>query len=469
MKYAAADGPSGALPRGDAPGLSLMAPKLAARNDFSLLTPVAHKRELVIYIALTIWEDRLMISNKRLFAAGVVFALASMTACAEGPSQNSLRIDRHYQGEYPYSNGGGRVYALPRGIISLSLQNEALEKAVGGDNFFKLTISAPSVSYAPDRDARYLALWNEAQNADDTFTFETDANGLLKSSVAINQDQTPAIVDKVAQIVKESAVTAARFGAGENFAGTEKETEKPPSLPREPKRPKCLGAFSFNLQIDPFRKGKTGMANECFDVKVTELDGHPLYQISSQEVQEIADSCGSAVCLRLPKPVLVSISKNLMSWKDVKGNDDCGCSATYTEKTQKESCTALCKIRKTSIENSQPAVDLKYIVYLPNPWSLAKYDITRGPCIKRENTLAFTNGMLVKAELKKPSEILQCLDIPLSFVKRIGEIPGAILTAKVEVINSEKGVVQAQSQYFEAMAGMIRNQNALLQAIAAKQ
>jgi hypothetical protein len=154
-----------------------------------------------------------MILSKRLWATGVVFALVALTACAEGPSQNSVRIDRNYQDEYPHANGGGRVYALPRGVISLAFQNEALEKVVGGDSYFKLTISSPSVSYSPDPDARYLALWNEAQNADDTFTFETDSNGLLKSNTAINQDQTPAIFDKVAQIVKETAVTAARVAA----------------------------------------------------------------------------------------------------------------------------------------------------------------------------------------------------------------------------------------------------------------
>jgi hypothetical protein len=405
-----------------------------------------------------------MILNRRLLATGIVFALAALGACAEGPSQNSVRIGRNYQGDYPYTNGGGRVYALPRGIINLSFQNEALEKAVGGDNFFKLTVSAPSVSFAPDRDARYLALWNEAQNADDTFTFETDANGLLKSSVAINQDQTPAIVDKVAQIVKESAVTAARIGGLDALTADGKQ--EPVSLPREPKRPECLGAFSFNLQIDPFRKGNTGMANKCFVVGVTELDGRPLSQISSREVQEIADGCGSAVCLRLPKPVLVSIRKNPVRLKEFSA-DNCGCEIYKAD--DNTSCQTMCMNKKDAIVNSQPTVNLNYIVYVPDPWSLAKYDITRGPCIKRENTLTFTNGVLVKAELKKPSEILQCLDIPLSLVKRIGEIPGSILTAKVEVINNEKGVVQAQSQYFEAMAGMIRNQNALLQAVAAKQ
>ena len=218
-------------------------------------------------------------------------------------------------------------------------------------------------------------------------------------------------------MAKESVIAAAKFSATELLSAN----NKPSSI--------CTKDFQLSAQIDPFDAKSAGSSlSKCFDVKIRALDGSPLEKVSAAKVRAKAEECSSAICLRLPVPVVISI----------KG------------------------------KNELQSVQAEFIATLPDPGTLVRYDLARGPCIKRENKLTFSNGMLTKADLQKPSELLACLSIPVALVKQIGEIPGALLTARVNVTNLETTNIKAQSDYYAAMSTLIKNQAELLRLSSGK-
>ncbi|MFZ3180340.1 MAG: hypothetical protein WA156_09070, partial [Methylocystis silviterrae] len=112
------------------------------------------------------------------------------------------------------------------------------------------------------------------------------------------------------------------------------------------------------------------------------------------------------------------------------------------------------------------AIQAQYVVVIPDPTTIASYDVFRGPCIQRQTDFTFTSGMLTKVDLQKESEILGCLAIPLSLAKAVGSIPGSILQARINVVQNETTLVKAQNDYLNAITTLMNNQNNLLRAVA---
>lgn len=333
----------------------------------------------------------------------LVSSLLALSSCGQGPSQLS-----HYVAD-PKFVSNDKVYALPRGVLTLSAKAETTGPST------KVTIAAPVVTLYPDSHARFATEWLESSMATDHFTFQIGADGLLTSSSVINKDETAQIIGKVIEIAKQAAIDAIQL-----------ESLLPGETPTPP--PACLDV-NTTIQLDPFLTPKRSFGNGCFSVAVEKLDGDGLKPISNRAVEDIAKDCAGGVCARLPLPVKISVRGVKGAVKDVSG---------------------------------------EFVAVLPDPGTIVSYEVTRGPCIQRQTDFAFTSGMLTKVELQKPSEILGCLEIPLSILKAIGEIPGSILQAKIKVINDDAGLVNAQAQYLQAMTTMMNNQNALLKALAAK-
>jgi hypothetical protein len=295
-----------------------------------------------------------------------------------------------------------KVYALPRGAITISIRSD--EKGI--------VIQSPEVKYYPDVNARFAAEWLEQSYAQDHFTFQIGSDGLLTSTSAINKDETAAIVGRVMEIAAEVAKGTAAF------TGDQKKEDPCKKL-------------SATVQIDPFKPGSLEGAQKalspCYYITITNLDDTIIQPISTDQVARIARECANGVCARLTIPIMITIKGRSADTELIRG---------------------------------------QYIVVLPDPNTIAGYDINRGPCIQRQTDFTFSNGMLTKVDLQKESEILGCLAIPLSLAKAVGSIPSSILQARINVVQNETSLVKAQNDYLNAITTLMNNQNNLLRAVA---
>ncbi|AZG77992.1 hypothetical protein [Methylocystis rosea] len=300
-----------------------------------------------------------------------------------------------------------KVYYLPRGIVKLEFKSD-------GNT---VTVAAPTAEIIPDSRAQFAALWNEASSAEDKFTFAINSKGLLTSVSSINEDKIPEIIQKIADIAKEAGKGLIPFSAPSGLAA------QPPK-------------FDIRKTIDPFcseKKCNSSASNEFFDVSFRKMNGNRISRLTDAEIDALADDCIAAICLRVPVPIKVRVTST------------------------------------RALEQSIPVhIDNEFVVMLPDPSSVVRFEIERGPCIKRQTDLTFESGMLTKAELTKPSEILECLEIPLSIAKAIAEIPGAILTAKIKLMQDERAIVSEQAAYYREIRTLLDNQYALLAALAKK-
>jgi hypothetical protein len=90
------------------------------------------------------------------------------------------------------------------------------------------------------------------------------------------------------------------------------------------------------------------------------------------------------------------------------------------------------------------AVQMVKTVILPNESETSYLPVTRSAFIERVHSLDFESGMLVKASLKKPSEILAAVEIPLEISKAILSLPGEIVGDNVSKLQSQDKLVDQQ-------------------------
>lgn len=263
----------------------------------------------------------------------------------------------------------GPRYSLPKSLVSFSATR------VGGI----LTITKPVVKHVPDPRASYALAFLPSGLANDDFTVEIGTNGLLKSSKVINEDKTPAIVDQGIGILGELIKLSAKVAPS-----TKKPTQD----------------FKVEVAFDPHDPAQVNYATNKLrqvgklELVLKDVDGHFLYpghplSASDQnkyqtEVVDVAEQCEGSFCFRVQRPIIV----------EVIGTGD-----SANQRTR----------------NSIMVADHRMVGSL---------DITRAACVKKTNTLTFSEGFLTKTQVQKPSEVKGCLSIPATVVKAVLGFPG---------------------------------------------
>jgi hypothetical protein len=93
-------------------------------------------------------------------------------------------------------------------------------------------------------------------------------------------------------------------------------------------------------------------------------------------------------------------------------------------------------------------------IYVPNSAPIFLFNITRPAFVKYTQTIEFDNGMLKSATIKKPSEAVGFLSIPINIAKAVVSIPSALFKFQIEnsknELTSQKEVLEAQKNLLEA-------------------
>jgi|HubBroStandDraft_4_1064222.scaffolds.fasta_scaffold03785_4 hypothetical protein len=98
-------------------------------------------------------------------------------------------------------------------------------------------------------------------------------------------------------------------------------------------------------------------------------------------------------------------------------------------------------------------------VTLENLSPVLSLDISRAAFANRTANFVFAQGALATACVSKGSELLGFSDIPLQIAKSIVALPAAIVSVRVDQINSQKNLVTAQQQ-------LVQVQNAYVAALS---
>ncbi len=269
-----------------------------------------------------------------------------------------------------------------------------------------LTIGAPGIVTVADPNARYSVLLEESGFAHDQFNFLIDNTGLLSTAKSDNLDETPKIIQKAVELFSETAKIALSGRSG-----------------RSGKPPRALPDISEELVMDPFQQPQR-QSRSGASIRFRNLDNSPLPRLSPGEIAAAARQCNGSLCSRLLRPVLMTISL---------GN----------------------------------TIQREHVVLLPDPMLTVSHDVTRGACIQRVTTLTFTKGILTAFDLKKPSEVLACLSIPVEALKTLAAIPGEALTIRINQVTRNTDLTNANTASINGYLGLMEAQSKLAAAVAA--
>lgn len=302
----------------------------------------------------------------------------------------------------------GVSYYLPRALFPLTIE---------GDAEGKVTVTPEELQYVPDPAEHFVASFDESAFASDDLKIAVDSSGLLEAVNSTNEDQSVEITKKFLSLVTELAKIAP---AGRGVRSDSRTEIKP---------------FAKRLVFDPLdprdvNRARAQLGND-FRLRVTRLGAPPVDaamrpQSALDRRRAVPARCTNSLCFRLVVPVAIELSTT-----DASGLSE---------------------------------IHAKYIVLLPDPTRVAGYDIVRGPCIKRVTDLTFSKGLLTSAHVQKPSEVLGCLDIPLEIVRTVLSLPGELLTFRVEQINADTSLLQAQQNNLAAQQKLLEEQRDLVQA-----
>ena len=89
-------------------------------------------------------------------------------------------------------------------------------------------------------------------------------------------------------------------------------------------------------------------------------------------------------------------------------------------------------------------------ILLPNGAPVVCLPVSRSGFVERVGSIEFQDGMIKAIALKKPSEALAFVSIPIEIGKAIVSIPAELVQIKINSENSKKDLYEAQKSRFEA-------------------
>jgi hypothetical protein len=249
------------------------------------------------------------------------------------------------------------------------------------------TISFKEYVTVPDPDHHYVLDYLPNAFASDTVKVQTSDAGLLMLIDAKTSDESGRIILELGNAVIDAS-------AGVPPPPTTAEKDGPAPVPFEatfdPASEAARSRFNeelrnnhFNLRIDV-----TCVPNSCYDPRQNSRQRSP------------HNTCG--VLYRAPR---------------------------------------LYKMHVRPINSDDLVGDIPLL--LPQGSPILVLNITRGAFIEKQTVLSFTDGLLNKIEISKPSEVAAFIGIPIELVHTLLSLPTEVLKVKVKYLNKETAYEKA--------------------------
>ena len=289
----------------------------------------------------------------------------------------------------------GQYYFLPKKRLQI----------IGTHDGSIYTVTLAEIMEADHRH-RYFARQRKNVLYDDHTVITTDAKGLLAAVNVTSTDQTPAIIDSIADTI----INLAKIAANASGWKVAEAGGMPPP---------------FDVIFDPFSQAEIKAANKTMDPSGFQITAKPLPPINadfSRQVTKGAPPAPEGISFRPP---------TIMSFEFA------------------------------SKEGSPTNVYRKFGVTLPDQRTISTLPYNREFLVGRTLNATFTEGMLSSVDYTLPSQVKAAIGIPASIIGKVSEALPDLIT--VRNANRNAGA-DAETARLNAQAGVLNAQAAVITA-----
>ena len=102
---------------------------------------------------------------------------------------------------------------------------------------------------------------------------------------------------------------------------------------------------------------------------------------------------------------------------------------------------------------------------LPAKDTILSIDVSRAIFVEKITKIDFEDGLLTQVDIDKPSEALAVVTLPLEILNSIIKIPTELIQFKINTINKDKELLEAQKQHIETQKALIELQEELMKKL----
>ena len=293
-------------------------------------------------------------------------------------------------------------YAIPRAVIEATIQLKYNKKFLTDPKGLSTAPVSMSIKKFETKliPSAYVDLeYHRDAFSDDKVTVELESFGFLKQVKVDVDDRSGDFITKIADIGIAAAKVATAFPATVfKIVGEDVEQE-------------------FTVLLDPYERNTQSyafLAKHSVTIDVTDFAGAQSLQTDVNTLA-IPDRCKGKICY----PALIA--------------------------------------RKITFKTPIGSREEKVVV-IPDPMNLVEIELARASLVKKTLTADFTNGMLTKISVDKPSEALAAVEIPLDILENIIKLPTELIQLKIDTsekqavsLEKQKALIEAQQSLIEAV------------------
>ncbi|TXH34051.1 MAG: hypothetical protein E6Q98_19960 [Rhodospirillaceae bacterium] len=388
----------------------------------------------------------------------------------------------------------GVPYYLPKTVLPITVEGKFVPKRKLDDKEidkkelydYTMSITVGNPTQVADPTGLYLLEYHTEGIANDHFELKTNEKGLIQTVDAKSDDKSGAIILKVGELIAQVLPVFLAKKTAKPQQEVEDE-EKAAKLACN----KALKPFKLDTQLsltDQLRRSPTLHENandplgqkekdiqaflledaelRALDYKIRHMmyDGEWLhddeYLANARRVVEVylepnipsaqvgddqlayeakVNKGARGILFRVSEPRTAEIRFNVSQLNVTLGSP-----------TGSKADRVLCRLAG----GNSRATNITYAVANPN-YTIA-VDMSRSVLVEKKVNLAVADGVLQSIIVDKPSTVLAAASIPIDIAKAFASIPSAALQFKIENINAEKGVTEAQAAKLKAEIELIK-------------
>lgn len=335
------------------------------------------------------------------------------------------------------------------------------------EDTIKLEVLPPTA----DTSMIYVAKLDHIPTRSDKFTVETNAAGLLTSSNADIEDKSGDIVVRLAKIAIGSFKAASALSTGPGSQLPADQVAPPSKLTTQVDRrthlrclskvskkglkyqavkplPSRLNSGKIEIDIDPTKSFEVARINKTlcqleapFEVKIYKEHRHPSGFVPPRDPKS---NRGSDDPPSYYTPVVVDglvYRRPLAYIADVRQFD------IEDRRVDPKSVSRITPEARGHLLKSTR-------LFLPNEGPTAVLPFDAGACVSNKYGVKFTDGMPVKREETRPSEVFECLEVPLEIVQQIVSLPTELIQLKVDHTTKATELLEAEKKLLDAQQAL---------------
>lgn len=412
-------------------------------------------------------------------ALPVVAALLLGSACSSQMQRSAPFNESYLKSDLRGKPGiTGMPYFLPDTVVPLTVSGDFVlmperaskkEKISAIDFEYVVTVTVGVAKQVADPDAALMIEYLPEAGTNDTFKLTVGTNGLLNTVKSTSEDQSAAIIVKLAELAKEGLRTVTALG-GLGIKSIQRDQEDVTeddvrrlacakvlrkmsvttevnlsdalrfSSPDDPAATQQQAAY-LNEKVVTAMQGSPPSSRQRLvrniSLGTSKRGAMPNTQIAQAPPPNPNAQAYSGVVFRLMTPRTFGLD---VSTADVKfGTEDC------------------------TLRSGSFSADGGTIM-VADPLRTFVVDNSRTAFVKKTVNLTVTDGVLTTIDVEKPSELLAAISLPVDVLKVIASIPAELLSIKVKQISDEKSLSSAQVEMLKLQIELIKQRQALIDA-----